>query len=384
MRWKLITVLIGLLLFVDRSVNAVQGTIMARSVSVDRTADSIGFTRSGNLVVMTAPAPTGIPVFEIWDVASRRVIRKVRVEPRDVRGRHLDGSTQFSSDASQAADVELVSSRAKRDIEAINIWDVTTGKRRHRIGVDRGWAAEDKCFSSDGRYLAVVLTDIDDADVAGIMPVRFAVYDLWRGTRRTVYASQCDTEDFRRCVFSPDGRTLMCLATLTFTPVDLSTFRPLKQGTAGPSDAEGYSPDSRSWIIASKSGTTEYDVRTGKIIRHSERSTHGSDPARVDMSGWRRSAQTLVFAPVGNGIVTYPDRAEKTCAWPLNLPTGVDSCTQAVWLPSHGYIAGLTFSGRPAKVYFWRLPHAVSSSRRRPHVSKILSQEGVVGYFCAN
>lgn len=228
-----------------------------KSMQLDRAAGAV-FSRNGELL---ATKSTGASTTKLWTVSSGRLLR---VLPASM---NMDHVMALNADATLLADAgdrrETTSSPGLREVNAIRVYDVTTGEERYRIPLtSKDYMLRSLTFSPDGRWLAL----------GGYSTVR-----LWElKTGRLGF--QADFGILEKTVtFSPDGQWLalssragvtLCNIAVPEKQPDGKTILALRTDDADAIYALAFGNDDRRIASVNSEGIVRlWDVASKQVVR---------------------------------------------------------------------------------------------------------------------
>jgi WD40 repeat protein len=291
----------------DRTTGREIGTIPVRH-------GSFAFSPEGKTLAVTGDG------VNLWDVASRRLIRRLQVATKREDGTPYDGysSLAFSPDGKLVAGSGGVY-RTRRGVNVtddtvVQLWDTATGKKLRRLSMKA--AASDLCpvdaiaFSPDGKKLIAsgrsqspdFLADskVCVYEVPTLKPITrlsaaFSDFSKDASAPSTLRLDRPDV--IPRIVFSPDGKMLaMNRAQKTIPVWEAATGRRrlVLEGHEESTAVVAFAPDGRTLASSSWDNTIRlWDLETGKELRK--------------LTGHRGKAASLLFSVDGKTLISAGD-----------------------------------------------------------------------------
>jgi WD40 repeat protein len=174
------------------------------------------------------------------------------------------------------------------DAEAVSIWDLSTGKERHRLKGDWAWMCP--AFSPDGRLLAT-------GDRRG----ELALWDV--ATGKTVRGMRAATSSLACAAFSPDGKTIAAATHHgAITQCDVATGRLLPASAHPTAEVYGLRFTNGGKRLLGDGGVLiAWDTATGRELRRfpEVRGLHWHTPLSPD--------ETLIASAEGDGTIRLWD-----------------------------------------------------------------------------
>jgi WD40 repeat protein len=246
----------------------------------------------------------------LWDVAGRRLGRRLAGDSRREDGIPYDGYTHvaFSPDGKLVAGAGLVA-RTRRGVNQLDdamvqLWDTATGKKVRRLGLREGpedlGAADTVAFSPDGKLLFAAGRKIRVWEVATGKPLARLSAAMTEAADEQPPAAVFDPSEphvLTHIVPAPDGKMLAINRRRRGIPVwETATGRPrlLLEGHEEATVAITFSPDGRTLASSSWDNTIRlWDLETGQQLRR--------------LVGHRGKAAALVFSPDGKALISAGD-----------------------------------------------------------------------------
>ena len=275
--------------------------------------DGLAFSPDGRTLAVAG----GAGHVELWDVTTRRVVRRL-TDPAAVPGQAALGAVAFSPDGT-------VVTAGGVDTNHVTLWNVATGRvvgrpitpHAHESGV------QSVAFSPDSKRIAV------EAERRTV-----GIWDVATGRRVARLAVGGDVVE--EAIYADGGRTLITSddsGAVTFT--DVATRKqarpPLSVGDS-PAISLALSPDERLLAVASFDGSVHvWDVRTG--IPYGAPLQADSSP--VSDVAFSPDGARLVTAQLGSAVI-WSMTGERAIGRPIGgeraLVTGVAFAPDARWL----------------------------------------------------
>jgi WD40 repeat protein len=188
----------------------VSANLVASLVHPDRKANLFGVQFSPTSDRLYA---TGSSSVQLWDVASKKEIRRIDLpafQPRPAGFAVLapDWKTLYAPLAGWSARTTERNGKKVRQIDRfgqIRVWDLTTGKEREPLHVEKGWGPVHGTIAASGRYLVCTERQSCSGEPGARPNVRTEVWDLAAAQTWTLYSD--GSEDLP--TFLPDGKTVV-------------------------------------------------------------------------------------------------------------------------------------------------------------------------------
>jgi WD40 repeat protein len=166
----------------------------------------VRFSPDGDRLFTEGGLPAG--VVQLWDVRSRKEIRRIEMPPRNARAILLTPDWKSLYVPVQDRQVKPVEQNGKkrRQIQyagQVRVWDIASGKERKPLPVETGWGPAYGQIDPSGRYLVCAEEESFFVQSSAAAKLRTEVWELATGKKSEL------CRDYACHTVLPDGETVM-------------------------------------------------------------------------------------------------------------------------------------------------------------------------------